>query len=259
MDPLEQGHDLVPDQPAQRRVVRRVGPPLEATLAAERLRLLTPDAQQRSHDTVVAADANAARRAPAREAEEDRLHLIRERMPRRAQLARAERIAHVPQLGLRRTASRGLHDLGVEPLRAPRGIGIRLGAATAVVDVQSGDAVPELAERMEEARRVGAPGDEAEDLAAGLDQLVAADVALDPLEDLQGVIEPRTGGRRTSQRLPAPPSAGPTTRSPPAAGASEEHAPILEGLPHAERLVERDRRHVVGAHEERDERRRLEQ
>ena len=43
--------------------------------------------------------------------------------------------------------------------------------------------VAELAQRVAEAGRVGAAGDEAEHLAARLDQLVPADVRLDPLEE----------------------------------------------------------------------------
>ena len=58
--------------------------------------------------------------APARgEPEEDRLDLVRERVPRRAQRVGAERVAHVAQTRLRRAARGCLHDLGAEPLGAP--------------------------------------------------------------------------------------------------------------------------------------------
>jgi len=65
-----------------------------------------------------------------------------------------------------------------------------------VVDVQRRDAVAERAERVVQAGRVGAARDEAQDVAAGLDQVVAPDVRLDALEDVQGVILPRDGGGR---------------------------------------------------------------
>ena len=55
-----------------------------------------------------------------------------------------------------------------------------------MIDVERRDAVAELAERQHEAGRVGAARDQAEHLAAGLDQLVTADVSLDPLEDVHG-------------------------------------------------------------------------
>jgi hypothetical protein len=55
-----------------------------------------------------------------------------------------------------------------------------------VVDVQGGDAVSELGERVVQARRVGAARDQAEDLAAGVDQPVPADVRFDAGEEIQG-------------------------------------------------------------------------
>jgi len=60
-----------------------------------------------------------------------------------------------------------------------------------VVDVQRRDAVAKLAQRVEETRRVRSAGDEAEDVAAGLDQVVAANVRLDALEKLQRGITAR--------------------------------------------------------------------
>ena len=110
----------------------------------------------------------------------------------------AERVADVAQLGFGRAARGALHDLGVEPLGAPRSVGVGLGAAQAVVDVQRRDAIAELAQRVVEARRVGAARDEAEHGAARLDQLVAADVLLDALENAQAVIQPRVA--RLSRR-----------------------------------------------------------
>ena len=55
MDPLEERQDLVADQPRSVAAIRRVAAPLEPALAAVRLRLLAPDAEERPHDAVVAA------------------------------------------------------------------------------------------------------------------------------------------------------------------------------------------------------------
>src|SRR5581483_9982110 len=94
-------------------------------------------------------------------------------------------VAQLPQRRLGRAARGGLHDLGAEALGAEARVLVRLGAAQAVVDVQRRDAVAELAQRVVEAGRVGAAGDEAEHLAARLDQLVPADVLFDAREELQ--------------------------------------------------------------------------
>jgi hypothetical protein len=77
-------------------------------------------------------------------------------VPGRAQLAGAERIAHVAQPGLGLATSTHLHDLGAEPLGAPARILIGLRAPQAVVDVQRRDVEAELAERVEKAGRVRA-------------------------------------------------------------------------------------------------------
>jgi len=79
-----------------------------------------------------------------------------------------------------------VHHLGAEPLGAEARVGVGLRAPQPVVDVQRGDAVAELAERVVQARRIGAARDEAEGLAAGLDQPVPADVVFDAREEIQG-------------------------------------------------------------------------
>ena len=78
-----------------------------------------------------------------------------------------------------------MHDLGVEPLGTPARVCSRLIAPQPVVDVQRGDAEAELAKRVEEARRVRAARDEAQHLTTRLDQVVPADVRLDPAQKLQ--------------------------------------------------------------------------
>src|SRR6476660_3082213 len=50
MDLLEERHDALADQSADGARVRRVLAPREPALAAERLRLLVPDAEERAHD-----------------------------------------------------------------------------------------------------------------------------------------------------------------------------------------------------------------
>src|SRR5205823_5136630 len=126
-----------------RRAVGGVLSPFEPALAAEGLRLLTPDAEQRPHDAVLSPHLDP-RRPPARgEAIEDRLHLVRRGVPGRAQAAGMERVADVAELGLVAAARRRLHHLGAEALGAPAGVLVGLLAAQPVVDVQRGDAVAE--------------------------------------------------------------------------------------------------------------------
>ena len=62
--------------------------PLEAALAAVRLGLLAPDAEERPDDAVLAPDLDALRRPARGEPVEDRLDLVGERVPGRAQLGR---------------------------------------------------------------------------------------------------------------------------------------------------------------------------
>jgi hypothetical protein len=89
-----------------------------------------------------------------------------------------------------------LHDLRAELLDAPARVLIRLGAAQAVVDVQRRHVEAELAESVEEAGRVGAARDEAQDVATRRDQVVPADVRFDPVQELQirSVPAPATEG-----------------------------------------------------------------
>jgi hypothetical protein len=54
-----------------------------------------------------------------------------------------------------------------------------------VVDVQRLHVEPELAERVEEAGRVRAARNEAQDVATRRDQVVPADVRFDPVQELQ--------------------------------------------------------------------------
>ena len=65
-----------------------------------------------------------------------------------------------------------------------------------MVDVERRDPVPERLQHVPEARRVGATGDEARDLAAGRDQVALADECLDAREHRRIVAQTSEGGRR---------------------------------------------------------------
>jgi hypothetical protein len=54
-----------------------------------------------------------------------------------------------------------------------------------VVDVQRRDVEAQFAERVEEAGRISAARNEAQDVATRLDQVVPADVRFDPAQELQ--------------------------------------------------------------------------
>src|SRR5258708_31690982 len=99
---------------------------------------------------------------------------------RAAPVAR-ERVALFAQLGLGQAGAVELDDLRAERLGAEARVGRGVVGPQRVVHVQGRDAIPERAERVPHAGRGGAAGDETADLAAGLDQLVAADALLDPL------------------------------------------------------------------------------
>ena len=162
--------------------VRRVDPELDAALAAERLRLLAPERQQRPHDAVLAPGLDplqvaARRRAGRGSSRPGRSRCARSRAAGRAPARSEGRAARLVEPG-----AVGADDLGAEHLGAEARVRVRLGAAQPVVDVERRGAVAELAQREHEAGRVGAARDEAEHLAAGLDQLVAPDVRLDPRE-----------------------------------------------------------------------------
>src|SRR5262249_46270220 len=124
-----------------------------------------------------------------------------------------ERVADPAQLVFR-DASAPVDHLGAEHLAAEAGVGLRLVAAQAVIDVQRRDRVPELAQRVPETGRVGTARDEHGDRAPGLDQAVATDLPLDAAADLGG-IDPHaesvavraTGGRRSRASRAAAPSA----------------------------------------------------
>ena len=77
-----------------------------------------------------------------------------------------------------------VHDLGAEHVAAEARVLGRLLAAQLVIHVQRRDAVTERAEGVPETGRVGAAGDECEHLAAGRNQLMRANVLLDPRSQL---------------------------------------------------------------------------
>jgi len=99
----------------------------------------------------------------------------------------------VSKLRLREAAAVAFDHLGAEHLGAEAGVLLGVGTAQLVVHVQRRGAVAERPEQMPEAGRVGAARDEAGDLAAGRDQLMLADEALDTVAQLlHASIVPRT-------------------------------------------------------------------
>src|SRR5207253_4170441 len=171
VQPPEQRQDLVADQAALRLRVRGVDAEVELLGPAVGLRLLPPEREQWADDAVLAAHLDPRRTAARDEPVEDRLDLVRGGVPRRAQPVGRDGVAQIAQLLLGRSASH-LHHFRAEGLAAEARVPRRLLAAQAVVDVQRGDAVAELPQRVPQAGRVGAARDEAGDLAAGRDQLV---------------------------------------------------------------------------------------
>ena len=82
------------------------------------------------------------------------------------------------------TRTQVLDFCALEPVGAPRRVGIRLGAPEPVVDVQRRDGVAELAQHVEQARRIRTTGDEADDRLPRLEQRVPANVLLDAGREL---------------------------------------------------------------------------
>ena len=109
-------------------------------------------------------------------------------------------------------------DLGSERLGAERGVGVGVGAAETVRDVQRPDPVAERAEHVPEARRVGSPGHEAGHVAAGLDQTLRPDVVVDAAPDCGRTHDWIVCSVRLSE------TASPTHAAPEARGLSEAEA-----------------------------------
>src|SRR4029077_10618936 len=135
-------------------------------------------------------------------------------------------------------------------LGTPCSVGVGLRAAQPVIDVQRRHAIAELAERVVEARRVGAARGEAEHGAARLDQLVAPDVLLDAFENAQAVIQAPGDELRGAPRSRGLATAPPTARTRTSGSVSKQHAPVLEHLLHPDLLVQPDRSTVLAADEQ---------
>ena len=118
-------------------------------------------------DTVVAARCHAGRRAARDEPVEDRLDLVRGRVPCRAQPVAADRAPLLAQSRFGKTAAVELHHLRAEQVGAEPGVLVGLRSAELVVHVQRRDPVAERVEDVPEAGRVGAARDQTGDLAAG--------------------------------------------------------------------------------------------
>ena len=184
VDPLEQRQDLVADQPAHGAGVRRVDAGRRRPRSRQKASVSSRQSGSSGRTTPSSRRALIPLRVPARhEPVEDRLDLVARGVAGRAQRARALRVAERRAAPPRSRPAPSARTTSAPSSSAQkRASAVRLGAAQPVVDVERRDAVAELAEREGEAGRVGAARDEAEHLAAGLDQLVAADVRLDPRE-----------------------------------------------------------------------------
>src|SRR5215203_5840103 len=126
VDPLEQRDDLVPDQAADGVAIGRVDAERDPALAAERLRLLAPEAEQRADDAVLPASLDPGGRPARGEPVEDRLDLVARGMAGRTEAVGGEGVARVSQIGLGRAAAgRGPHDVGVELVGAEAGVLVR--------------------------------------------------------------------------------------------------------------------------------------
>src|SRR5919109_683782 len=143
-------------------------------------------ALERRHDLLADTGGRSARGEPV----QDRLDLVRRRMPSRAQAVGREAVAKIAKLRLRsRAGRRRLDDLRPELLAAEAGVFVGLRAPELMVDVERAYAVAEGPKCMPKAGRVRATRDEAEHVAAGRNEVVPADVLLDPRTENAGVHE----------------------------------------------------------------------
>ena len=180
MEAAEEREDLVADQAALRAGVRAVFAERQAFGAAVRLGLRAPEHQEWPDDAVLSPGLDALRRAARGEAVEDGLDLVGGGVAGRAEAVPGEGVAQVAERLFGGACGRGrFDDLCSQLLAAEARVLLRLGAPELVVHVERVDSVAERAQHMPEAGRVRAAGDEREHLAAGRDQLVAADVLLD--------------------------------------------------------------------------------
>ena len=143
------------------------------SLAAVRLRLLAPEREERPDDAVLASRSDPPRRAARDDAVEDRLDLVRGRVAGGAQSGAGRQRRSGARAAPPLSRRGGADDSASRACCAVGGVGVRLGAAEPVVDMDGVDGVAERPEDVPEARRVRAPGDEAGHLASGLDQVVA--------------------------------------------------------------------------------------
>src|SRR4051812_35163264 len=170
--------DLLADQPALRVAVRVVGTEVDPLCTAVRLGLLAPHGEEGTPDAVLPPRLDPLRRAARDEPVEDRLDLVRSRVPRRPQPVGRERVAEPAPVVLRRPAG-GVHHLCAETLRAETRVLVGGGSAQAVVHMQCRNAIAERPQHMPETGRVGTPGDEAGHGSTRRDQLLLPNEPLD--------------------------------------------------------------------------------
>jgi hypothetical protein len=111
-------------------------------------------------------------------------------VPRCTQAVGREAVAKVAELRLAaRAGRRRLHDLCPELLVTKTAVVVGLRAAELMVDVERAYAVAEGPKCMPKAGRVRATRDQAQHVAAGRNEVVPADVLLDPRTENAGVHE----------------------------------------------------------------------
>ena len=173
----QEWQDPVADQASGRVPVRAVRPVREAEGLAVRRGLVPPDRQQGANDAVLALRLDPGRAAACHQPVENRLDLVGSGMAGGSKAIGGEAVADLAQFLLRRAAT-AVHDLGAHQLTAEAGVFLGFRSTQAVVDVQRGDAVPELAENVPRTGRVGTAGNEHGHIAAGRDQLQPLDLSL---------------------------------------------------------------------------------
>src|SRR3954470_24347154 len=107
-------------------------------LLAVAARLVSPDAEKRTDDVVLAPGLDSFRGAARREPVDDRLDLVGERVPRCAHAIGRKAVADPPELVFG-VAPAAVDDLGVEALTAEACVVVGLRTAQVVVHVQCRD------------------------------------------------------------------------------------------------------------------------
>jgi hypothetical protein len=182
--PAQQREKLVADQASLRLGIRAVGPEWEPLRAAVAVGLVAPDGEQGTDDAVLALRLDPSRDAARSDAEQHGLHLVGCCVSSGAQPVGREAVADRAKL-LLGLAPAPVDYFRPEELAAEARVLFRLGAAEPMIHVKSRHLISELTEHVPQACRIGAPGDEAQHVAAGRDQISFPNVLLDALAQVR--------------------------------------------------------------------------